>query len=790
MKVLSKRFLALLITFVMVLSIIPMSTVSVNAAYENTYTNTGNQRIDIVGVAKTQIGNTNGSKYGSGSWCAHFVIWCARQADISSSIIATTGWACADDMKIPYYNRSSYTPKSGDIVFFNWPSTSATWDHVGIVEKVNSDGSVVTIEGNNNGAVRRVTYSSNGSSEYSRLSSIRGYGVPKYNNTTTLTKCTKYPTPIYAQTKATGKTTVYNYPDGSAISNKIYDTDLCTIKTIYTNGWCKVTFPLDAGGTETGYVKTSVFFNPDYTTFKVSASKQITTYPRSNLSGSFGYAASGDTVYIIGHTSSAVQILYPLTGGGYKAGWVPISAVTYTIKYNANGGSGSMSSSTVKYQNSFKLASNTFTKTGHTFSGWNAYRTSDKTWYCTDNGWKTASQITSNNYSKKVYANGLSGTLGKAWMNSGKTNDTLTYYAVWKANTLSVYYNANGASISSDTYKLSSNLVYKKSDSTKYVQTWTYNNKKTNGLVNSGTFGLTKTGHSFKGWGTSASGGTIFDQGNVDLLPATINSNLKTKSCSSTLYAIWEPNTLTVHYKANGGTITSDDYSLVDGYIYKKSNNSKYAHIWEYNSTEPNGLGNASTYGLEREGYTFVGWSSKADGTATVFDQNDLTVVPTDLTTKIKTSNCTLDMYAIWEKDVTEAPTEAPTQEPTDAVPTIIPTITPTDIPSTEPTEKPTQTPTLEPTETPTELTTESPTIEPTVEPTQAPTEIELVIGDIDNDGAITILDASTVQRHLAKLCEFTEIQKIVADTDRDGIISIIDTSLIQRFIAQIIDKF
>ena len=37
----------------------------VSAAYENTYTNTGNQRADIVAVAKTQIGYHEGSLEGT-----------------------------------------------------------------------------------------------------------------------------------------------------------------------------------------------------------------------------------------------------------------------------------------------------------------------------------------------------------------------------------------------------------------------------------------------------------------------------------------------------------------------------------------------------------------------------------------------------------------------------------------------------------------------------------------------------------------------------------------------------
>jgi hypothetical protein len=40
-------------------------------------------------------------------------------------------------------------PQPGDLVFFDWQGRSAGWsDHVGIVEKVNSDGTVTCIEGN------------------------------------------------------------------------------------------------------------------------------------------------------------------------------------------------------------------------------------------------------------------------------------------------------------------------------------------------------------------------------------------------------------------------------------------------------------------------------------------------------------------------------------------------------------------------------------------------------------------------------------------------------------------
>ena len=121
-----KKVVSVLLVLMMLLSTL---VVTASAAYENTYTNTGNQRVDIVEVAKTQIGCTDKYKYNNPNgyaWCAFFVVWCARQANIDSSIIRTSGVACADSgyLNVPYYSRTSHSPQSGDLVFFNWPSTS------------------------------------------------------------------------------------------------------------------------------------------------------------------------------------------------------------------------------------------------------------------------------------------------------------------------------------------------------------------------------------------------------------------------------------------------------------------------------------------------------------------------------------------------------------------------------------------------------------------------------------------------------------------------------------------
>ena len=176
--------------------------VPVFGAYENTYENTGNQREDIIGVALTQLGNSKGSNYtfgnGNVSWCAYFVVWCARQAGIDSSIIALNGYATADDLGVEYRGRPAdrseeinYTPQRGDLIFFDWESNGFCYkspasfygDHVGIVEYV-AGGFVHTVEGNC-GYMEGSTGPESGLCVQRRVFSldsvdIKGYGIPNY----------------------------------------------------------------------------------------------------------------------------------------------------------------------------------------------------------------------------------------------------------------------------------------------------------------------------------------------------------------------------------------------------------------------------------------------------------------------------------------------------------------------------------------------------------------------------------------------------------------------------------
>ena len=61
------------------------------------------------------------------------------------------------------------------------------------------------------------------------------------------------------------------------------------------------------------------------------------------------------------------------------------------------------------------------------------------------------------------------------------------------------------------------------------------------------------------------------------------------------------------------------------------------------------------------------------------------------------------------------------------------------------------------------------------------------ILGDVDGDGAVTIMDATAIQLHIAQLEIIPEDKLACADTDGDGSVTIMDATQIQLFIAQLI---
>jgi len=157
--------------------------ISVWASFENTHNNSGNQASDIVGVAETQVGYSEGydgyTKYGdwyglpNSDWCAMFVSWCANQAGVDNSVFPSFALCSAGcDWFIQqgrFHYSGSYTPQAGDLIFY---SSYGDIYHVGLV--TGSDGSnVYSIEGNYNEQVCNVSYSL-------YYGDILGYATPDY----------------------------------------------------------------------------------------------------------------------------------------------------------------------------------------------------------------------------------------------------------------------------------------------------------------------------------------------------------------------------------------------------------------------------------------------------------------------------------------------------------------------------------------------------------------------------------------------------------------------------------
>ena len=116
-------------------------------------------RNDGAAVAKYRGGVDNGA-----AWCASFVSWCYKGNDIFGYQAAVSGIRDEADAKGLYSKVNDYTPKPGDVMI-----QKNGCSHTGIVESVDPDGTVHTIEGNAGNSVKRCTYRP-GTSAYAKIS--------------------------------------------------------------------------------------------------------------------------------------------------------------------------------------------------------------------------------------------------------------------------------------------------------------------------------------------------------------------------------------------------------------------------------------------------------------------------------------------------------------------------------------------------------------------------------------------------------------------------------------------
>ena len=202
-----------------------------------------------------------------------------------------------------------------------------------------------------------------------------------------------------------------------------------------------------------------------------------------------GWSTSNQTklathTYAYNHTTSVQTISCAAKISSIGSGSAVVSSSTtytipalasYTVSYNANGGTGAPSSQTKWHSITLTLSSVKPSRTGYDFLGW-----------------ARSSTATTIDYAAGAFFG---------------YNENTVLYAVWKAHTYAVSFNANGGTGAPSS------------------QT------KTHGVALTITSSKpTRTNYNFLGWGTSASSTTV----------AYTSGSSYTANSAITLYAVWE----------------------------------------------------------------------------------------------------------------------------------------------------------------------------------------------------------------------------------------------------------
>ena len=199
------------------------------------------------------------------------------------------------------------------------------------------------------------------------------------------------------------------------------------------------------------------YYDNDYSTYGLanysnSSGSIYMTRIGHTATGKWGTSTSGGNLVGENTGYSTGQALAQALGKSLASGNASVNIYAqwkindYTIKYNANGGSGSIASQTVEWGEDFIIAINTFKREGYKCVGYNVKRSSDNTWYVPVQKWISESDIESNGYVKKLYAEGEDGhTMGTSWTDGTTETDTFTFYVIWELS--GTVYIDNGVSL-------------------------------------------------------------------------------------------------------------------------------------------------------------------------------------------------------------------------------------------------------------------------------------------------------------------------------------------------------
>jgi uncharacterized repeat protein (TIGR02543 family) len=333
------------------------------------------------------------------------------------------------------------------------------------------------------------------------------------------------------------------------------------------------------------------------------------------------------------------------------AQWTPVS---YTVAYNANGGTGATAASSHAYDAAKALTANGFSRTGYGFAGWNAQADGSGASYtegqsvtnlsaaegatvtlsdqwtpvsytvtfdknvsaaagstpASSHVYDAAKALTANGFSRTGYAfagwsaqtggGGASYTDSQSVTNlSAVSGATVTLYARWTPISYTVAYDKNAAdaagttAASSHTYGVAKALTAN---------------------------GFSRTGYDFAGWNAQAGGGgTSYPNGQ------SVTNLSAVDGATVTLYAQWTAAVPAITYPV----------------AYDK--NAPDATGTTASSSHTSGVAKALTAnGFTRAGYAFAGWNTQADGAGTSYAAGQ------SVTNLSATNGATVTLYAQW----------------------------------------------------------------------------------------------------------------------------------------------
>ena len=212
--------------------------------------------------------------------------------------------------------------------------------------------------------------------------------------------------------------------------------------------------------------------------------------------------ADGAAVLNLSSTEGAVVTLY--------AQWKPNA---YTVRFDANGGTGSMAAQAMTYDKAAALKANVFKKASNTFLGW-----------------ATEPDALAPQYLDKQKVENL----------TAEPDGEAVLYAVWAKYSYQIVFNPNGGT----------------GDMADDGGLCTYDGSY---VLPACTF--TRPGFDFLGWATTAKGKVVYQDGQTV-------SGLSTKNGAVvTLYAVWSAHTYRVVFEPNGGTGTTKAMSCTCGKV-------------------------------------------------------------------------------------------------------------------------------------------------------------------------------------------------------------------------------